>query len=419
MNMAQTTKTTAVFPGNPVQYVADSNTPTGVIGPVVNPERDLVKQIYPIVNSVFEQMTGRTDLQAVDTASLVAMGCELGNLQKHDVWFNTLARRIGHTIDGYRVYRNRYSRLYRTQIEWGAAVQKLTAEMPDAVADPTWDIGTLDGKSVDQWIINNPKVHQRIFDKETPYSFFITISTKLLKDAFLSEEAMSSFINQIFGKVRNKIEFVLEELARIAVNNFVLNLNTNQEFHLVTIYNSLTGNTVTTNSSKYDADFLRWAIGFMQNVANKMETMSVLYNSDRYDRFTTSENREFYMLSDFMTQLNTVVSYSAYNPGYVTAKPDILIPYWQGSGTKVKQDQWDDITTIKGTTDTTSGRVQVTKNNLIAIMFDIDAIGTFRDEEDVLTTPVNARARYYNTFWHERQMWFNDMSENGVAFYLD
>ena len=52
-------------------------------------------------------------------------------------------------------------------------------------------------------------------------------------------------------------------------------------------------------------------------------------------------------------------------------------------------------------------------------MFDHDAMGTFREEETVLTTPVNARAAYYNTFWHERPLWFNDMGENGIVFFLD
>lgn len=382
-------------------------------GKFENPD---VNQIYPIVNSLFQQMTGRTDIQAVDTNSLVAMGCEVNNLGKNDLWLNTLARRIGYTIDGYRVYRNKFSDLYRSQMEWGAFVQKITAEMPDAVADKMYDIGKMDGMSVDHYIIANPKVHQRIFDKETPYSFFITMSTKLLRDAFLSASAMQAFINQIFGKVQNKIEFVLEELARIAVANYVINLSAAQEYHLVTIYNNLKGTTVTTNSAKFDGDFLRFAIGFINAISAKMETMSVLYNADKFDRFTPQSDQRLYMLGDFMTMAETIVSYEAFNPEYVTAKPNIVIPYWQASGTNQDMTNWGSISAIQGTT---REGVERDITNLIGILFDRDAIGTYREEEDVLTTPVNARAAYYNTFWHEKQLWFNDMSENGVAFYLD
>lgn len=387
-----------------------------VVRPVVNPQVPLVNQIYTVVNSVFKQMTGREDIQAVDTNSLVAMGAEINNLGKRDIWLNTLARRIGYTIDSYRVYRNKHADLYRTNIEWGAAIQKLTSEMPEAVSDPTFDIGAMDGQSVDHYIISNPKVHQRIFDKETPYAFFITISTALLKDAFLSDQAMSSFINQIFGKVRNKIEFTLEELGRLAVANFIINLKPSQEYHLVTIYNGMKGTALTTQSAMFDADFLRWVTGFVGNVSAKMENMSVLYNSDRFDRFTPIQDQRLYMLADFMTQLRTVVSYSAFNAADVKITPNNLVPYWQASGTKAAMNDWQSITSVKGTIcDGTTRNV----TNLIGILFDRDAIGTFRQEDDVLTTPVNARARYYNTFWHERQMWFNDMSENGVSFYLD
>lgn len=394
-----------------------AGTATSLVTPAtgLNPQ---VNQIYPIVNSLFKQMTGREDIVAVDTNSLVAMGQEVTNLGKLDLWLNSMARRIGLTIDGYRVYRNKFSDLYRSQLEWGALVQKLTAEMPDAVSDDIYDIGAMDGQSVDHYIINNPKVHQRIFDKETPYSFYMTMSTKLLRDAFLNAGAMQALINQIFGKVQNKIEFVLEELARIAVANFIINLKDFQHYHLVTMYNATSpAKTVTTATARFDKDFLRYAIGMMNNVSNKMECMSIQYNSDGYDRFTPDADKRFYMLSDFKTILETVVWYEAFNPQYIASKPDIVVPYWQASKRDgVSKLDWSNVSRINGTN---AEKKQVKLENLIAILFDRDAIGTFREEEEVLTTPVNARAAYYNTFWHERQLWFNDMSENGVAFFLD
>lgn len=387
-------------------------------GQGLNPE---VNQIYPIVNALFKQMTGRDDIQAVDTVSLVAMGKEVENLGKLDLWLNSMARRIALTVDGYRVYRNKFSDLYRTQIEWGAMVQKLTAEMPEAVEDKMYDIGYMDGQSVDHYIISNPKVHQRIFDKETPYSFFITMSTKLLKDAFLSSGAMSSLVTQIFGKVRNKIEFVLEELARIAVANFVLNLKQPQHFHLVSIYNTRNGATLTPMSALRDPAFQRWSIGFMNTISTKMESMSVQFNSDGFDRFTPMADQRFYMLADYKEILNTVVMYEAFQDKYLKTAPDILVPYWQASKRKedANKDDWANVSSISGTVMNGNKKQEISLTNLVAIIFDRDAIGTYREEEEVLTTPVNARAAYYNTFWHERQLWFNDMSENGVAFFLD
>ena len=380
------------------------------------PNQIEVNQIYDLCNQIFQQMTGRTDIAAVDSASLVAMGNEVSNLGKNDLWLNTLARKIGLTIDSYRVYRNSFSDLYRTQVEWGALVQKLTVEMPDAVPDDMYKVGQMNGQALDHYIINNPKAKQKIFDKETPYSFFITMQEKMLTEAFLNAGAMASFVNQVFGKVQNKIEVVLEDLARVALVNMMCNLSTKQEIKLVTMYNSKTGSTLNPQTALFDPAFMRFAIGMMNNIASKLETMSVLFNTDGYDRFTPKSEQRFYVLADFITQLETVVQYSAFNPQYVNKSVDIAVPYWQG----VKEgDDVNDIAVLSKVIGKVDSKVDKTIENVVGVLFDREAIGTFRQEEKVLTTPVNARGAYYNTFWHEKQMWFNDMSENAVIFTLN
>lgn len=380
------------------------------------PNQIEVNQIYDLCNQVFQQMTGRTDIAAVDSASLVAMGNEVSNLGKNDLWLNTLARRIGLTIDNYRVYLNKFSDLYRTQVEWGALVQKLTVEMPDAVADDMYKVGQMNGQALDHYIINNPKAKQKIFDKETPYSFFITMQEKMLTEAFLNAGAMASFVNQVFGKVQNKIEVVLEDLARVALVNMMCNLSVKQEIKLVTLYNSKTGSSLNPQTALFDPSFMRFAIGMMNNIASKMETMSVLFNTEGYDRFTPKSEQRFYVLADFITQLETVVQYAAFNPQYVNKSVDIAVPYWQGVK---EEDDINDIAVLSKVIGKVDSKVDKTIENVVGVLFDREAIGTFRQEEKVLTTPVNARGAYYNTFWHEKQMWFNDMSENAVIFTLN
>lgn len=374
-----------------------------------------VKQIYPIVNEIFNQVTGRDDVTAIDTNSLVAMGQQLDDLGKKDTWLNGLAKRIGITIDDYRVYNSKYAPLARTALEWGAYVQKFRVDVPDAVQDDTYDVGHMDGKSVDQWIITNPHVKAKIFGVNTPFSFRITIQDVLLNEAFLSSSGMASLITAIFGKIRNKKEIAIENLSRLSIVNLIINMTSTQHFHLVTIYNSLLGRSISNTDAKTDADFLRWANGFINNISDKLETASVLYNAEKNERFTPKKLQHFYALSDFMTMVDTVIMYSAHNPSYITANPDVRIPFWQGSGTATGTD-WESITKVEGTN---KDGATVQLNNLIGIIFDHDSVGTFRQQERVRTTPINARAEYYNTFWHENPMYFNDLGENCVAFFLD
>lgn len=386
-----------------------------VVKPEVLLQKD-VNQIYPIVNAVFKQMTGREDLQAVDTASLVAMGTELENLQKTEVWLNALARRIGRTIDTYRPYENKFKLLLRDNMEWGAIVRKIDADMPDAKDDLMWEVGKLDGQSVDQWIINNPKIKQKYFDKESPYSFYLTIQDVLLKRAFLNATEMAAFISLIFGKVQNKKEFVLEELGRTAMANYIVNAKTQQHFHLVSMYNSSHGTSLTTETAKFDPLFMNFMTATINNVSDKMESMSILFNGDGRDRFTPKSLQHLFVLSDVMTMMQTISGYAAFHEDYIMTKPDMKIPYWQALKSPNDATSWNAISTVKGTNE--NGVVK-TLPNVIGILFDRDCMGTFREEERVYTTPVNARGVYYNTFWHENQMWFNAFDENCVIFFMD
>ena len=403
----------------PVKSNAKLVTPatSGLVSSVVslNPE---VKQVYPIVNSVYEQMTGQSAIQAVDTNSLVAMGQTLENLGKKDIWLNTLNKRIGKTIDGYRIYDNHFKDLYKDEITWGAYVQKLYCEMPEAKLDKAYDVGQMDGQSVDQWIINNPDVEQKFFESETPYSFFITIQDAFLNEAFLSSFAMNGFIKYIFGAVKNKLELTLEELARMCVANYIINVKPQQQFHLVTMYNdTLPSVPVTTQTALADSDFLRWAIGMINTLCDFMENYSVSFNSEGKMRFTPARLQRLYLLAPFIGRAKTVVQYAAFNEKYVSVKPDNVVPYWQATKNANNQNfKFETLSQIQGTN--VSG-TQVTLNNVVGILFDRDAMGTFKQEEQVRTTPVNARALYYNTFWHCRQFWFNDLSENGIVFFLD
>ena len=61
----------------------------------------------------------------------------------------------------------------------------------------------------------------------------------------------------------------------------------------------------------------------------------------------------------------------------------------------------------------------MTISGILAILHDRDALGIYKIYEDIATTPINARGMYYNTFWHEKQLWFNDLSENFIYFTLN
>lgn len=364
-------------------------------------------QIYSLVNSAAEQSIGRDVVSALDTSSLVSLGNTiLSSSTNTEAFLNTLAQRIGRTILRYRDYRNKLRDMVVNDFEYGAILQKIKVVMPEAVADPAYSL--TDGQSVDPWVVAKPEVDQKLFVKRTPYMFHITIQEHTLREAFLSAEAMGGFIAIVFGEVRNAIEFAMENLGRLTIATGVAEASA-REIKLVTDYNAETGESLTAATALYDPAFLAYAVRVMNSTRDFMEDMSLYHNDASVATFTPKEDLRVRINSTFHRALETVVQYAAFhdelveNEGVYT-----LMNYWQGI---------DDPMKIHITRPSDSTEVEL--DNIVCVMHDRDALGMYQIDERVATTRVNERGLYYNTFYHERQLWFVDRSENLMFFTLN
>lgn len=367
------------------------------------------KQIYELVNSVTAQAFGNTDLTATDATGLVSLGnAVLDSATNTEAFVNTLVQRIGRTIYHYRAYRNKLRGIIlESDMEWGAILQKIDVELPDAVADDAFEL--VNGQSVDPWIISKPDVKQKLFVGRNPFMFKITISRKLLKEAFLSESAMGSFISVIFGKVRNMIEASYEDLARTAICAAVAEgVSGRNRINLRTMYNTETGQSITGADALHNKDFLAWAVGRINLYSDYLTDMSSLYNDGSIETFTPKEDQRLTVLSSFQRSLETVTQYQAFHDGYVKLDNYDVINFWQAA------QKPDRIATKK-----ISDGSDFTQQNIVAVLHDRDAVGVYQMEDEVLTTPVNARGLYYNTFYHIMKNMFLDTSENIITFTLN
>lgn len=379
-------------------------------------------EVYAIVNAVHAMATGADEVAVIDTASFVDFGNNvLSSSDATETFLNTYLLRVATTYDTFRPYDGKLKDLMLSGDEWGAIVQKIDAEVPDFVSDETFEIE--DGHSVDQYIVRKPVGRQKLFIKRSTYSNFITTAKKLLKGAFLSEAAFLSWARMVAGKMRNKIEFSTENLARLAIANYIANMDEAQKVHLLTNYNSESGLSLTADKALLDKDFLAYAAGEMELVSKRLRNLSVSYNAEEAERHTPAGEQRFLVFDKFQSRLQHVVQYQAYHKELVSLGEFIEVPYWQGEyemsddETPVRVDVRD---TIKVTVDDGEGGTDnVTVSGIMGFIFDKYALGAHRSEEETLTTPINARGRYYNTFHFAEQLWFNDLSENGVVFLLD
>lgn len=365
-----------------------------------------INQISAIVNSVTKQAMGNSAIAVVDNTSLVALGdVVLSSQEATENWTKALILQIGRTIISQRRYDRKYLKMLRDDFEWGAILQKIKVDMPDAEDDQSYDIEN--STTVDHYKVNKLKVHQKLFYTETPWQLHISIQRAHLKEAFNDLVKMNGFVSAKFNEVRNKMEVSLEQLSMNAVNNFIAEcVGGTREIKLLTMYNALTDNVLTADKAMQDDGFLRFAVKQIKLVSDRMTRMTQgVYNDGTTTRHTPYDYQCLYISSEYERSLETVTQYQAFRDKYVTLENYETIPFWQSIQTP------NDIKVKRA-----SDSAEKTVSNVLGVLFDIDAIGTYKHEEVAAATPLNAAGLYINYYWHLKDLYFNDLSENGVVF---
>lgn len=384
------------------------------------------KQIYSIVNEVAKQAMGTDAIAVVDNAGLVALGTTvLGSDATKNNFINALTDRIGRTIVSFRAYHSHFPDFERDSIEWGNILQKLKVAMPNAEEDNSYNL--IDGASVDQYKINKAKVNQLLFTTETPWQTHITVRLEELDKAFVDSSSMGAFISGMFGEVQNRIELAMENLSMDCVNNYVAEIIKEKEnrptrvINLLTEYKDQTGVDHTTEplNALDDENFLKYFVRRVNYVSSVFEYMTTnIYNdtdvyedagtSGAYSRHTPKSEQRMMLFIELVNALKTNINSKAFNMEQVAIDiPFNTVPFWQSlqspAGINVKP---------------ASGGTAITESLVMGILYDREAMGTFKKKYNSITSPINAAGQYYNVFYHMITMYYNDLTENAVVFLL-
>lgn len=367
-------------------------------------------QIYTLVNAVSKQAYGSQAITVNDPAGLISLGNQvLSSSTNTESFLNSLLQRIGQTIYAQRLYENKLRDMNIADMRWGAILQKLSFPLPEAVEDDAYNL--VDGQSIDQYVVAKPDVDQKLFVARAPYMFKRTTPLWQLEEAFLSESAMAGFISNVNISVRNALEVALENLGRLNIATGIAEASAaTQKVKLITDYNNDSGASITPANALLDSAFLRYAIRRIKRVSKGMTDMGVLYNDGTVERHTPFDAQRIRVLSDFTLALETVVEYAAFHEEYARLEGYTELNFWQAS-----EAGSEGSISVKKVSDGTN----FTADNVVAVVHDRDAIGIYQQFERTLTSPVNARGAYYNTFYHSMNNRLVDRSENFVYFTLD
>lgn len=376
-----------------------------------------VTQLKDIVNSATSEVLGKTDVVNDDLSNLVDVGNEIFNSDNVDNYVKKLIDRIGQVIFVNRLYAGGVPSVLMDSWEYGSVVEKISADMPEADENDSWQLQ--DGQTYSQDTFYQPKVSAKFFNSKVTFDVKLSFTTEQVKESFSNVNELNGFISMLETGVKNSMTVKLDGLIMRTINNMtgqILNsANGLQKVNLLTEYNAVSGQTLTANKALMDKDFLKFASLTIKKYQARITKMSTLFNAGGKARFTTTDNLHTVLLSDFADSAEVYLLSDTYHNDTVSLPNHETVPYWQGSG---KSYAFDDVSKIDVKIDAGNKTPKaVTQTGILGVMFDTNALGVSNLNQRT-TTSYNARAEFYTNYYKMDAGYFNDLNENFVVFYI-
>lgn len=376
-----------------------------------------VTQIHELLNTVTSEVLGKEDLVKEDLTNLVDVGTEVIDADKIDNYVNKLVHHIGKVQFNNEKYSGKAKNVLMDSWEYGAILQKIDAELPEATENDSWNL--VDGTSYDPNIFYQPKVTSQFFDSKVTFEIPISFAEKQVKGSFSNAEQMNGFLSMLTNRVDTSFTIKLDELIMRTINNYIGTVidkkDPNTSINLLDLYNKSSGETLTVEKCLTDPNFLRYANFIINTYVSRITRISTLFNIGKRERFTNTEHTNLILLNDFVNSSNVFLQSDVRHNEFTGVNGVETVPYWQGSGTGYG---FTDISKIdvKVNTGLKTGK-DVTQTGIIGVLFDRKALGVTNLDRRV-TTNYNPKAEFYTNFYKADSGYFNDFNQNFIVFYV-
>lgn len=393
-----------------------------------------VKQIYTLINSVSKEVLGRTDIVAEDLTGIVDLGTEVFNQSAVDNYVKSLVNHIGKVIFVNRPYAGKVPSVLMDAWEFGSVLEKISADVPEAEENDTWNLQ--DKKSYDQDVFHKPTVTAKFFNSKVTFEVPVSITERQVKESFSNAAQLNGFISMIYAAVEKSMTIKADALIMRTINNMIAetvladaqafgateagdmadlsSASTARCVNLLKLYNDKTGATTKLTAAKAitDPDFIRFASYVMGTYADRLQSISTVFNVGGKERFTPKDMLHVVLLSDFAKAAQTYLYSDTFNRGDVLLPQAETVPFWQGSGKNYDFANTGHINVKE------SGGKAVEISGVLGVMFDRDALGVCNLDRRV-TTNYNAKAEFFNNYYKFDAGYFNDTNENFVVFFIE
>ena len=388
-----------------------------------------MEQVYGLVNTITEELTGESGLVQEDLQNIVQIGQTIENLEHGlDNFVRSLIDHVGRVVFVDRVYAGRLPSLLRDGWEWGSILEKIRMDLPEAQENQTWDL--VHNRSYDPNVFKRPNVTAKFFNDRVTFEVQISITRRQVKSAFSSATQMNGLISMIHTQVENTLTVKTDGLIARVINAAIgetlysefpsgtyTDVSGVRAVNLLKLYLDTLpeGETeITAEEAIFDPAFIRFATYTIKNYVARLSSMSTLFNNGGTHKFTPRDRMHLVMLEQFRSSAEVYLydGVNQFNTENIRL-PEFTesVPYWQGSGTGFDFGDTSKINIV------TPNNHAVTADGIIAVMFDHDAVGVANLDKYV-ETDYNAPASFWNE-WHKTDMGlFYDADENFVVFYI-
>ena len=380
-----------------------------------------VKQIFELVNGITGEITGKTDLVKEDLSNIVDVGKELFTASDVDNYVKSLVNRIGKTIFVNRKYSGKVPSVVMDSWEFGSVLQKINADLPQATENESWEL--VNGTSYDPNVFYKPTVSAKFFNSKVTFEVPLSFTERQVKESFNTASELNAFISMLYNAVEKSMTVKIDSLIMRTINNMIANTFDGdatgvRAVNLLKAYNTAMGlsgaNVMTADKAITNKDFLRYASMQIALYADRLGTMSTLFNAGGKERFTPKDMLHIVLLSDFAEGAKIYLESDTFNKELVKLPTAETVPYWQGSG---KSYSFADVSKINVQIAKGSTKKDVTLSGILGVMFDRDALGVCNLDRRV-TTNYNPKAEFFSNWYKFDAGYFNDLNENFVLFYV-
>ena len=388
-----------------------------------------VEQIAKLMNTVSNEVLGKSDITAENLATVVDMGTEIFNSGNVDNYVKSLVNHIGKVIFVNRPYRGSVPSMLMDAWEYGSVLEKIAAEIPEAEENDSWNLK--DGTEYKQDIFTAPKVIAKFFNSKNTFDIPMSFTERQVKESFSSVNELNAFISMIYGAIDKSMTIKIDSLVMRTINNMIAHTlyhdfadvadgnysgkTSIRAVNLLKLYNEKYGTTLTADKCMYDASFIRYASYIMSTYKDRLSKISTLFNVGGKARFTANDMLHIVLLSDFKNAAAAFLESDTFHNELVALPNAETVPYWQGSGEDYAFNKISDIHVNIATGDSTTAEVNA--SGIIGVMFDRDSMGVCNTDRRVTAT-YNAKAEFYNNWFKFEASYFNDLNENFIVFFV-